>query len=421
MGACLKCGKKGFLVHVDEKGFCKKCRKEYEAQLVAEEARQKEIIEQEKMAEEARANSLLDDICNGYVAVTNLSYPSKLYDSENKEENISFLNSVINELNRLICISDEISSNEHMCSIVGMRLKDEIKYRDARAEKIGCGSIPRLGITTVWTDRPIDWVAVLKEFKKNLENGINRINEDIARIYNLEKERLLIDNLPSFNITPCKSSVSDYSISDLLNLRLSKIDKWLDMDLYSDFITVAINSTSFEIDDDIFELAAVKFKNWKPVEKFDAKFSLDSKTQEEKCSYKPDEIMDSFSIFTESYAFAIPNLLSHMKLLYKYGYNMLAMPKRRYYDILKLSTTVLKTWDQVDREEELYSKNPDIHPCPDFESAVDNFSVEQLSIVYDRDMYGTERDCVDIAFLYGQLFYDVVYHIFNSEKERREL
>ena len=170
-----------------------------------------------------------------------------------------------------------------------------------------------------------------------------------------------------------------------------------------------------EIYGDVYDIAAVKFSNWQPVEKFDAVLNTEPDSIKRRvCGRSAQEVISNLDSFIGDSSIVLSYAHEQLRLLYKTGYDMLAVKDRRYYDILRLSEKVFKTHDQAVIER-LDADDPDF-PV-DYSDVIDAFSVEDVSEVYNRHLFEVCRDSVDKAFLQGQLFHDIVYHTCNGQKE----
>ena len=307
-----------------------------------------------------------------------------------------------------------------MYSAADEQLRYEITYADEVGEKFDIKGIPRLGISYIYLNNQSDKRTILEKFRNNMETALEACKANIVAVIENDEDMALIDSVPYFVLRLNNNGIYQrHAISALPDLELSEIDKALGMDAYSDFVAISLRASSLEIYGDVYEIAAVKFRNWQPVEKFDAVLNTEPDSIKRRVRGRTvQEVISNLDSFIGDSSIVLSYAHEQLRLLYKTGYDMLAVKDRRYYDILRLSEKVLKTHDQAVIER-LDADDPDF-PV-DYSDVIDAFSVEGVSEVYNRHLFEVCRDSVDKAFLHGQLFHDIVYHTCNGQKEQRML
>lgn len=405
MGTCKKCGRSGLFVAVDKNGLCKRCREEQIDSL---------------NLKRVKGIALLDKLYTGFAELEIRPEPFDLYDPKDKHEIIPFLKDSLDRYQKLIDITDEILSDEQMYSAVDEQLRYEITYADEVGEKFDIKGIPRLGISYIYLNDQSDKKAILEKFRNNMETALEACKANIIAVIENDEDMALIDSVPYFVLRLDNNGIcKKHAISAISGLKLSEIDKIRGMDAYSDFVAISLRTSSLEIYGDVYEIAAVKFGNWQPVEKFDAVLNTEPDSIKRRVRGRSaQEVISNLDSFIGDFSIVLPYAPEQLRLLYKTGYDMLAVKDRRYYDILRLSEKVLKTNDQAIIER-LDADDPD-YPV-DYSDVIDAFSLEDVSEVYNRHLFEVCRDSVDKAFLHGQLFHDIVYHTCNGQKEQRVL
>ena len=154
----------------------------------------------------------------------------------------------------------------------------------------------------------------------------------------------LIDELPIFPVSISNKPCPVNRVSGVNEITFSNVTRATNPDTLSNYVVFDVETTGLNASScEIVEIAAIRFREWEPVEKF---YSL--------CKPKkgiPDEVVKihgitedmvenaplfgqiatSFQTFIGSDNLVAHNLEFDLKFIYRYGVNILAQ-KRKYYD-----------------------------------------------------------------------------------------
>lgn len=176
----------------------------------------------------------------------------------------------------------------------------------------------------------------------------------VARISkNLDTFRVEYDSIPSYNIVVSGEKKKKQDISDLPAIRYTNITRTADPNDYKDFVSIDIETTGLSVHSNILEISAIRFRDFKPVEKF-ATFVNPEKSITEKIT--------SINHITNDMVSGAPKIFELCEPLISFvgddniiGYNLdfdlsillannvdFYCRKRKYYDVLKLAKSRLK-------------------------------------------------------------------------------
>lgn len=259
-----------------------------------------------------------------------------------------------------------------------------------------------------------------KERRKQYEDKIRRENAERAQRTAEAKARFrkTLDDIPCAQIEISEAPAKKQNLSYLSEITYSNITKRTPRDKLGNFVAIDVETTGLSAQkDEIIEIAAIRFVNFKPVEKFvtltSPKNKISAKATEinhitnEMVKGKPhfSSIAKSLQNFLGKDALVGHNLEFDLKFIVKYGVD-LSVCKRKYYDTLSISQrTLKKPKTKWERELESYEINYD----SDYD--VENYKLGTLcdyfSIPYDS-AHRALADCFATALLFMEL-----------EKERR--
>lgn len=214
------------------------------------------------------------------------------------------------------------------------------------------------------------------------------------------------DNLPRADILPSDEKAPLVSAGEISFSNVTKKSNWNSL---GDFVAVDVETTGLKATCSIIEIAAVRFRNWTPVESFTTLLrptkdipeaaTLINGITNEMVEGKPHfrQIATQLVDFIGSDSIVGHNLGFDLKFICRYA--DLTSTKRKYYDTLAISQRTLKKVRQKwDKELECYM--PDYDDC---NADVDDYKLETLCRFFaipDLTMHRAESD----AFLTGVLF-----------------
>ena len=438
MGTCIRCGKSGAFVFVNDEGYCRKCKQqvelekqqEYErkaAEYQAELKRKEEEAKRQAEEENAQAFALLQTLYDGVARQKDKKLPSGWKNPDKKYETIPKIREMISDCKSLIASANYICNNSGYCQRISHALNLEITYKTDFDREYRTGDIPKLGIHYLHTSPDMTSKDILQAFIKSQDGHIRYYEKCILTILQNESELQTIEALPLILPTPEASGYDgSFSLSSLLKIKPDIIGgrnrDFIDSDLYSDFVSVAVWTAADDIDSLIYEVCAMRFKHWKPFDKFDVKLKGIPRNNDDESEYSFDEIIKSLDSYIKDSSIVACNLVEQLKFLYTNGYDVLKYKSRNYYDIPRIAQTILQTYDQIrDEMDKHYSNDYYDDYIPDYDNAVENYTFDELCNFYEENLYGAKQSLESIAYLYGELFHDVVVHKCTGRKPTREI
>ena len=437
MGTCIRCGKSGVFVFVNDEGYCRQCKQqvelekkqEYErkaAEYQAELKRKEEEAKRQAVEENAQAFALLQTLYDGVAKQKDKKLPPDWKNPDKKYETIPKIREMISDCRSLIASANFICNNPSYCRCISHALNLEITYKTDFDREHRTGDITKLGIHYLHTSPDMTSKDILQAFIESQDGHISYYNKCIMIILQNESDLQTIEALPLILPIPEHSGYDkSFSLSSLLKIKPDNIGgrnrDCIDPDLYSDFVTIAVWPSSPDIDASLYEVCAMRFRHWKPFDKFDVKLKgcpLDNDDIE----YSFDEIIKSLDFYIKDSSIVACNLMEQLKFLYTNGYDVLKYKSRNYYDVLRIAQTILQTYDQISDEiDKHYSNDYYDDYIPDYDNAVEDFTLDGLCDFYEENLYGAKHSLESIAYLYGKLFHDVVIHKCTGERLSREI
>lgn len=169
---------------------------------------------------------------------------------------------------------------------------------------------------------------------------------------------LLIDSIPSATIAidDARAELTDTGcLADTANSNITKRTDWNKL---GNFVAVDTETTGLRATCGVIEIAAVRFRDWEPVEKFHSLCSIDKSIPEDatKINHITDDmvagkphfrqISKSLLDFIGSDALVGHNIGFDLKFIVRNGADV-TIKKRKYYDTLEIAQRTLKKYEDV--------------------------------------------------------------------------
>lgn len=405
MSKCLVCGKQGLFLKVDTYGKCKECVEKAKKEQKEKEEKEKEEKEKEEETNfkmyYANVLQLLKDLqevvkCgNDPIMALELipKFNNKIEECETLRKeihNLKYEKRLMNKLLKSITYDDDFSKRFSMGTLKewGIFVSADSVTHEFTAERI-----------SIEVDRQ------LYAYKRKWENAVKSIQD------NAEFQRK-IDAIPSVDITLTDTVHNTLTVSELdEKIKYTNVTAKTSYDRAGSFIAIDTETTGLSaIKDKLIEVAAIKFEDWTPVEKFHtlinpgkhipADASAINNITDEMVAYAPtySQVIDSLKSFVGKSNIVGHNLPFDLKFLYRHGYDF-TTEKRKYYDTCEIAQKTLKKpkmkWD---REYEEYVVNDN------YDYDVENYKLITLCDYYKiRDNLFAHRALSD-AFATGILF-----------------
>jgi len=347
MAKCAKCGKKGLLVKVNENGLCKDCeieqaRIEEQIRLEEERRRQIEAEQQYKITKED-----FEKLGKGIDYITSDIAPDDI------NIIITTVEAKIAACDELAVLADSLGKRKNLSEILNDTMEPEEEYISSFIKFKGYPSSfsiygsPREGIS------PSRFVGVVNDKLERYKKAWGKHE------YKLKKYVEFLDvleGLPRAEIS-IKEDAEEKSLDTSVlvdKVKFSSVTKSTNYEKTGYFVCVDTETTGLNTtDSEIIELAAVRYKEWQPVEVFETLIKPSGSIPEEASKVnnitddmvadKPEfrQIVDSFAEFVGNSPLVGHNLLFDLKFLYAQGYDCLA-EKRKYFDTLDIAKKTLK-------------------------------------------------------------------------------
>lgn len=387
MAQCKICGKKGLFLKVDSVGRCKDCANaELERFYEEFDTYYNEILSLWKKIKEG-----INTGCDPIKALDFIpSFEKKISDCDvliSQIKNPSYVNSLTD------------------------RIKNNMVYKDDFDKRFGRGYITDWDIN-FYHNNDLSSDKIISE----LENSINiyrrRWTGTINSIKKSAEFQRLIDNIPTFSVEPTDTKHNKLIVSGLDELiKYTNITAKTSYDRIGNFVVIDTETTGLScIKENMVEVAAVRFEDWTPVEKFHTMINPGKPIPQDAIdvhgitddmvadapTFK--QVIDSLDSFVGKSNLVGHNLPFDLKFLYRHGYDF-TTTKRKYYDTLEIAKKTLKKpkmkWD---KEYEEYVINDD------YNYDVEDYKLTTLCDYYNiRDNRYAHRSLSD-ALATGLLF-----------------
>lgn len=214
--------------------------------------------------------------------------------------------------------------------------------------------------------------------EKEREKRHNALIETRRKWQNKLDEAL--DNLMEYPISYSDDAPPDNDISNLSEIKISYPRKNYTYYNFAEFITIKVDTTGISNNDRICRVTALKFSNFKPIERFYVVVNPYQNISEEatrihsitnemvKNAPQFKSIIESLDNFIGSYNLVGHNIMFHLRHLFIEGYDF-TNTKRKYYDTYCMAQKKIPKYDKY-------------HPNRNF-------------YVYDHTL-GSISDCYDI-------------------------
>lgn len=235
----------------------------------------------------------------------------------------------------------------------------EIKYNSLNAsKKLNSSFILKTedkNITLGWPRKQFEEVElVLNKIQENITSKELAIKE---KEDNEKKERYNekinsytepLENVPKYKLT-LKSNATRNPLITMEEIKISSINKNFEKDSLIKHIVISINTTGLDvIYDDIIEISAIKYVDYKPVEVFNSFINPRNEINKEWCienGYDYETIINSPSIkkvipdfdeFAKGFTLVSYNIHFVLKFLYVNGSNLLEKNKIKKYNVAQI-------------------------------------------------------------------------------------
>lgn len=390
MGKCIVCGKHGLFVKIDVQGRCNECSKKIEKE------------------EDARFEVYYADL------ISSLKNQQEVVDvGNNPIEALEFIPRLNDKIEACETLKASLHNPRYEKKLIEKLLKS-ITYHDEFCKRHGIGKLEEFGVS-VYAD------PISKEFSKekiiaDIDKQINVYKKQwenrIKSIRNSAEFQKRIDEIESVIIDVSDTKHKKRTVSELDELiKYSNITSKTCIDRIGNFVVIDTETTGLSsTKDSLVEVAAIKFEDWTPVEKFHTLINPGKHIPEEASAINniTDEmvvdapsfiqIIDSLDNFVGKSNIVGHNLPFDLKFLYRYGYNFTTQ-KRRYYDTCEIAKKALKKPKMIwDKEFEEYVINDN------YDYDVEDYKLTTLCDYYKiRDNLFAHRALSD-AFATGNLF-----------------
>ncbi|MBR2897759.1 MAG: 3'-5' exonuclease, partial [Oscillospiraceae bacterium] len=290
-----------------------------------------------------------------------------------------------------------------------------ITYRDDFNKRHGIGDLEEWDIHISAYSHEITADDVLNAFDRVINSYKQRWTKAIKCVQDSADFQQIIDKIPSVEIATSNSTHCKQSVSALEELiKYTNLTAKTSFDKIGSFVVLDVETTGLSSSrDHLLEIAAIKFEDWSPVEKFHtllnpgkpipSEATAVNNITDEMVAEAPSfsQIIDCLNSFVGKSNIVGHNLPFDLKFLYRNGYDFTTI-KRRYYDTCEISKRVLKKpktkWDR-DLEEHVINENYDYD--------VENYKLTTLCDFYKiRDNTFAHRalsDALATGFLFKHL------------------
>lgn len=401
MGKCMICGKHGLFLKVDALGRCGEC---------VQKEREKEAAEARERAEKEEREF-------------ELYYSNLLFCLKKLQEDIEVDDNPIEALRIIPLIRDKVNECEALKAEIHNpqyenklfdKLIKSITYSDDFSRKYGMGRLEEFGIS-------VRVNSISKEYSKDeifsdIDKRINAharfLNNIIKSIQNSAAFQQKIDAIAETNVKISDTNHNKRAASELDEIiKYSNITAKTCFERLGSFVVIDTETTGLSpTRDNLVEVAAIRFENWVPIQKFHTLLNPGKHIPDEASAINNItddmvadapafvQIIDSLDAFVGKSNIVGHNLQFDLKFLYRHGYNFTAN-KRRYYDTCEIAKkTLRKPKQKWDKEYDEYVSNYD---C-DYD--VEDYKLTTLCDYYKiRDNMFAHRALSD-ALATGELF-----------------
>lgn len=369
MAVCTSCGKKGILLRLTEDGLCKECEKQQYDVAVAD------------------YNKLVE-------AYSGINLFRKHIDQGNLEG--------VSECIALCESFDACAQNIRITPAFSKIFLSHISDRITEIELTDFGNYSIFGKDIKDVNQIMSELIETTHRRKDMMVDFAARAEHFARV---------LDTLPAAEIVIDDKPATKHAVSEVYDIDFSNITKKTPRDKLGNFITIDTETTGLSASkDEIVEIAAIRFRNYAPVEKFVTLCAPKKGISDEAARIngitadmvegKPlfGQIVHSLQSFIGTDNIVGHNLEFDLKFIIKNGFDVYAC-NRKYYDTLEIAQKTLKKvkekWDK-----EVYAYMPDYSKDYD----VENYKLKTLCQYYGITYIGAHRALAD-AYATGLLLH----------------
>ncbi len=400
MGKCIICGKHGLFLKVDNQKRCIDCANKIEQ----EEQNKFEFYYQNLLC---CLKDIQESIAIGKEPIIALE----------------FIPSIESKLEKCEILHTEIHRTEYEERLAN-RIRESITYRDDFNKRYGIGDLKEwdISIFADTSSKEFTTEVILSSIDKQIVLYRQKWTKTIKSIQNSAEFQRQINAIPSAEITVTDTKHNKQRVSELNDLiKFTNITPKTNFDRIGSFVVVDTETTGLSsTKDDIIEVAAIRFEDWTPVEKFqtlinpgkhipNAASEVNSIT-DEMVANAPSfaQIIDCLDVFIGKSNIIGHNLLFDLKFLYRHGYNF-TTKKRHYYDTCEIAQKTLKKpkmkWDK-EFEEYVINDNYD-------------YDVEDHKLTTLCDYYGIRDNTFAHRALSDALAAGILYKKLAQDKTNR--
>lgn len=367
MAVCTSCGKKGILLRLTEDGLCKECEKQQYDVAVAD------------------YNKLVE-------AYSGINLFRKHIDQGNLEG-----------VSEYIALCENFDACAHSVRITPAFSKTFLSHINERITGI---ELPDFGGRYISGEDAKDVNQIMSELIDT-----TRARKDMMVDFATRAEHFTatLDALPTAEIIIEDKPAAKHAVSEVYDIDFSNITKKTPRDKLGNFVTIDTETTGLSASkDEIVEIAAIRFRNYAPVEKFVTLCAPKKGISDEAARIngitadmvegKPlfSQIVHSLQSFIGTDNIVGHNLEFDLKFIIKNGFDVYAC-NRKYYDTLEIAQKTLKKvkekWDK-----EVHDYMPDY----DRDYDVENYKLKTLCQYYGITYMGAHRALAD-AYVTGLL------------------
>ena len=267
-----------------------------------------------------------------------------------------------------ICRFDKIKENLHNTNYRNLLLEkivENISFRDDFSRRYGFGNINDWDIS-IRLKSPLNQVGldeIICEIDEEIESHKRKLRNKINSILKCAEFQKKIDSIPSFKIQTTNTKHNRQTVSELdQKVKYTNITSKMNFDRIGSFVVIDTETTGLSsTKDNLIELAAIKYEDWTPIEKFHTMINPEKHIPEEVSKINNiyddmvansptfSQVIDSLNIFVGTYNIVGHNLPFDLKFLYRYGYDF-TLHKRYYFDTCEISKKILRKpkmkWDK---------------------------------------------------------------------------
>lgn len=241
----------------------------------------------------------------------------------------------------------------------------------------------------------------IEEEKKREEQTrlvVKKAQEERSKRY--EEKRIIHSAVPRCEIKISSQKIPNIALEKMQGIKLSRPRNGQKKDKYGNFIVIDVETTGLKKTEKIIEVAAVRYKNFTPIEVFNSLLDPQKPIPSEasrinhitddmvrgKPTYK--SIIPALEEFIGSSALIGHNLSFDLEFLYRYGYDFTKVD-RKYYDTYDMAKSKLKKYSETQDNRDPY-----------YTYDVENYKLGSLCMHYDIEHDSAHRalgDCFATA------------------------